>query len=53
MRRSSRNRALAVLLVCAALVTLPACSFLADEFGWLDRAPSSPRAATAGTDAGQ
>jgi hypothetical protein len=44
MRRSpSSRRVLAVLLLGAAL-GLSGCSFLEDEFGWLDRAGPAPLA---------
>jgi len=37
MRRSSRNAAVRALLAACVCVVLGGCSFLADEFGWLDR----------------
>jgi hypothetical protein len=43
-----RARAAAALL---ALALAPACSWLANEFAVLDRAPAPPAGAPAGTDA--
>ncbi len=37
MRRSSCKTAVHALLAAFVCVALGGCSFLADEFGWLDR----------------
>jgi hypothetical protein len=46
MRRSSSSRGIAVALLAIACCALTGCSFLADEFSWLDRRP--PPAADGG-----
>ncbi len=52
MRRSSRSARVAfALLLLAVVVPLGGCSFLSDEFGWLDRSgiAARPDAPVAGT----
>lgn len=48
MKRSSRNRIAVTLCAWAVLCSLSGCSFLANEFGWYDRAPVAERAVDVG-----
>ncbi len=50
MRRSSRSRCRGWLAL-GLLFSLSSCSFLADEFGFYDRAPIAERAAGVGVSA--
>ncbi len=50
--KSTRRRFLPAAALLLLLV-LPACSFLADEFTWLDRLPPTPTAEAASGTAGR